>query len=99
MKITGQILLLVAAMVVASPTWAQNPGVPQGRATAPSPPTAATAAGPVYVVTYFEVAPAATRRTNGLLRQFAAETRKADGNVEFLALHEIARAGHYAIVE
>ena len=82
MKITGWILLLVAAMVMASPTWAENPGVPQGQAAAPSQPAPA---GPVYVVSYFEVAPAATRRTNGLLRQFAAETRKADGNVEFLA--------------
>jgi quinol monooxygenase YgiN len=62
-------------------------------------PTAPEASGPVYVVTYFEVAPAASRRTAGLLRQFSGTTRKEGGNVEFLALHEITRPGRFALVE
>jgi len=78
---------------------------------APSPPPAAAApapgaaqpaptpSGPAYAVTYFEVAPAASRKTAALLRQFAATSRKEDGNVEFLALRDITRPGRYAIVE
>jgi quinol monooxygenase YgiN len=53
----------------------------------------------VYVVTYFEVAPASSRKAATLLRQFAAATRKEDGNAELTALHEIARPGRFAIVE
>jgi quinol monooxygenase YgiN len=53
----------------------------------------------VYAVTYFEVDPAAARKTEGLLRQFAAATRKEDGNGELTLLHEIARPGRFAIVE
>ena len=47
----------------------------------------------IYVVTYFEVDPAAARKTEGLLRQFAAATRKEDGNGELTLLHEIGRTG------
>ena len=92
MTIGGRILGLLAMLVTTSPAWAQAP------ATAPSQPAAAPT-GPVYVVTYFNAAPAASRRTNTLLRQFDAAARKADGNLEFLALHEIARSGHYAMLE
>jgi quinol monooxygenase YgiN len=53
----------------------------------------------VYVVTYFEVAPASSRKAAGLLRQFGAATRKEDGNAEFTALLEITRPGRFAIVE
>jgi quinol monooxygenase YgiN len=53
----------------------------------------------VYVATYFEVAPASARKTAGILRQFAAATRKEDGNAELTALHEIGRPGRFAIVE
>jgi len=82
----------VAIMAAVAPAGAQAP------APAPSQPAAAPS-GPAYCVTYFEVAPAASRKTGGLLRQFAAATRKEGGNVEFLALHEIARPGRFAIVE
>jgi quinol monooxygenase YgiN len=64
---------------------------------APSQPAAPS--GPVYVVTYFEVAPAAARKTGGFLRQFTTASRKEDGNVECAALREIARPGRFAIVE
>jgi quinol monooxygenase YgiN len=64
------------------------------------PVTAQTSASPgVYIVTYFEVAPNAARKTAGLLRQFAAATRTEDGNAELTVLHEIARPGRFAIVE
>jgi quinol monooxygenase YgiN len=77
-------------------------GIAPARAQAPAPaPTqpAPAPSGPAYVVTYFEVAPAASRKTGGLLRQFSAATRKEAGNVEFLALREIARPGRFALVE
>lgn len=53
----------------------------------------------VYIVSYFEVDPAAARKTAGLLRQFAAATRKEDGNGELTLLHEIGRPGRFAILE
>jgi len=53
----------------------------------------------IFVVTYFEVAPNTARKTAALLRQFAAETRKEDGNAELTVLHETGRAGRFAIVE
>jgi quinol monooxygenase YgiN len=77
---------------------AVTPAMAQAPAAAPSQPAAAPS-GPAYVVTYFEVAPAASRKTSGDLRQFAAATRKENGNVEFLALREIARPGRFALVE
>jgi len=88
----GAALGVLAAI---TPARAQTP------ATAPSQPAPSQSApsGPAYVVTYFEVAPAASRKTGGLLRQFSSATRKEGGNVEFLALREIARPGRFALVE
>jgi quinol monooxygenase YgiN len=85
----------LAVLAAVMPARAQAP------APAPSPPTPGqpTPSGPAYCVTYFEVDPAASRKTAGLLRQFAAATRKEDGNVEFLALHELGRPGRFAIVD
>jgi quinol monooxygenase YgiN len=63
-------------------------------------PVRAQAVSPsIYVATYFEVAPAASRKAVSLLRQFAAATRKEDGNAELTVLHEIGRAGRFAIIE
>jgi len=85
------VLGTVAAVMAITPAGAQAPAAPSQPAAAPS--------GPAYCVTYFEVAPAAARKTFGLLRQFGAATRKENGNAEFLALHEIGRPGRFAIVE
>src|SRR5206468_7203360 len=78
-------------------------GIAPARAQAPAPtppaPSQPAPSGPAFCVTYFEVEPAAARKTSGLLRQFAGATRKEDGNVEFLALHESGRPGRFAIVE
>jgi len=82
----------LAVLAAITPARAQAP------TTTPSPP-AAMPTGPAYCVTYFEVAPAASRKTGALLRQFAAATRKEGGNVEFLALREITRPGRFALVE
>ncbi len=95
--------------IAAPAPTAPSPAAPSPPAAAPSPPAAAPApaavqpapapSGPAYAVTYFEVAPALSRKTAGMLRQFAAASRKEDGNVEFLALHDLTRSGRYAIVE
>jgi quinol monooxygenase YgiN len=74
-----------------------GPAGAQAPSSAPATPPAPT--GPVYRLTYFDVAPAASAKTAGLLRQFAAATRKEEGNTGFLALSEIARPGRFAVVE
>jgi quinol monooxygenase YgiN len=58
-----------------------------------------TASPGLYTVIYFEVAPTGSRKTTGLLRQFAAATRKEDGNAELTVLREIGRPGRFALVE
>src|SRR5579864_1117860 len=69
-------------------------------ATFAQPAAAQTPASPgIYVVTYFDVDPAAARKTEGVLRQFAVATRKEDGNGELTLLREIGRPGRFAIVE
>ena len=65
--------LLGAAMIAAPGCWLSQP------ATAAS---TADAERPGLRVTYFDVAPSAAGRTADALRQFAAATRKEDGNVE-----------------
>ena len=84
------VALLLAA--VAGPAQAQAPA-PGAAVTQPA------ASGPIYIVTYFEVGATAASQTVGILRQFAAATRKADGNAGFVALQEIARPGRFAMVE
>jgi quinol monooxygenase YgiN len=84
----------------AAPTLAPASATPPAAVpAAAAPATSATTAGPVYVVTYFEVTPAGTRKAAALLRQFADATRKADGNTELTVLHEIGRPGRFALVE
>src|SRR5947207_2530279 len=73
------IALAAAAMI--GPVGAQTP-VPGGVA-GPAPNT-----GAVYIITYFEVGDGAAKQTADVLRQFAAATRKEDGNTGFVALEE-----------
>lgn len=82
----------------ATPAPAPAPAASAPAAAAPAP-AAAAPSGPYYIVTYFNVEPKATRKASALLRQFAAATRKEDGNTELTALHELNRPGHFAIVE
>jgi quinol monooxygenase YgiN len=54
---------------------------------------------PVYVVTYFDVAPPAAVETGALVRQHAAAVRKESGNLSFEAFEEIGRPNRFAILE
>ena len=54
---------------------------------------------PVYVVTYFEVAPPVVADTAALARQFAEASRKEGGNAEFEVLEESGRPNRFAIFE
>jgi quinol monooxygenase YgiN len=93
----SRMVLIVAALVAATPAVAQAPAPSSNAPNQPAP--AAAPSGPLYVITYFEVAPEAARKTGALLRQFGAATHKEAGNVEFTALHETGRPGRFAIVE
>src|SRR5436190_6614722 len=54
---------------------------------------------PVYVVTYFEVAPTAAAETANLVRQHAEAVRTETGNLSFEAFAEIGRPNRLAILE
>jgi quinol monooxygenase YgiN len=78
--------LMAAAM--SGPVAAQTPA-----------PSSTPNAGPIYVITFFEIGVAAAPKAIAQLRPFAAATRKEDGNQGFLALQEIARPSRFAMVE
>ena len=81
----GFLMTAIPTMAVTAPASAQAP--------------APAAAGPVYAVTYFEAGPAVANAVAGTLKQFAAATRKEDGNAGFVALRETGRPGRFAFVE
>jgi len=54
---------------------------------------------PVYVVTYFEVAPAATAQTAGAAGKFVEASRKEAGNAAYDMFEEIGRPSRFAILE
>ena len=54
---------------------------------------------PVYLVAYFEVAPAAAAQTADMLRQYAGASRAEDGNASLDSFEEIGRPNRFAIVE
>jgi quinol monooxygenase YgiN len=58
-----------------------------------------TVNGPVYIVSYFEVAPAGAAQSAGIARQFAEASRKQDGNAGFEVFEEIGRPNRFAILE
>ena len=58
-----------------------------------------TVSGPVYVVTYFDVAPTGTQQSATLARQNAEASRKDDANVGFQVFEEIGRPNRLAILE
>jgi quinol monooxygenase YgiN len=55
--------------------------------------------GAVYIVTYFDTAPAAVAEAAAAARQFEEASRKEDGNAEFEVLEEIGRPSRFAILE
>jgi quinol monooxygenase YgiN len=58
-----------------------------------------TMSGPVYIVTYFDVAPTAAQQAATLARQFVEASRKEDGNSGFDVFEEISRPTRFAILE
>ena len=58
-----------------------------------------TVNGPVYIVTYFDVAPTAAQQSAGIVRDFADASRKEDGNAGFEAFEEIGRPSRFATLE
>jgi quinol monooxygenase YgiN len=52
----------------------------------------------IYVVSYIDVAPAASATAAGLLRQLADAGRKDDGNMRFEILQRVAPPNQFAIV-
>ncbi len=56
------------------------------------------AGGPVYIVSYIDVAPANRATAAGLLRQLANDSRKDEGNVRFEILQRTAPSNQFAIV-
>jgi quinol monooxygenase YgiN len=92
--------MMLAGLV--QPAQAQPaPSEPASSQPAPSQPAPSQpVSGPgLYAVTYFEVAPASSRKTSSLLRQFSAASRQVDGNAESTVLHEMGRPGRFAILE
>jgi quinol monooxygenase YgiN len=57
-----------------------------------------TANGPVYIVTYFDVAPTDMRQSAALARPHVEATHKQDGNAEFEVFEEIGRP-RFAMLE
>ena len=54
---------------------------------------------PMYVVTYFEVAPSMSTEARALLKAFRDASRKEEGTARVDALHRSERPNHFAIVE
>ncbi len=54
--------------------------------------------GPVYIVTYFDVAPSAATQSAAIARQYAEASRKEDGNAGFEAFEEIGRPSRFALL-
>jgi quinol monooxygenase YgiN len=54
---------------------------------------------PVYVVTYVDVMPNVTNSGPALLQHYRDESRKEDGNLRTIVLHEIGRPNRFAILE
>ena len=95
--VRGSFVGLILAAMLSMPA---GPTLAQAQAPAPAnPPTPAPITGPVYLISFFETAPAAVQKAMGALRGYLPATRKADGNTGALALTETARPGRFALVE
>src|SRR5260370_31284816 len=53
-----------------------------------------TVPSPLYIVTYFDVAPTSTQQSAGIVREAANASRKEDGNAGFEAFEEIRSEEH-----
>ena len=52
----------------------------------------------IYIVTYFDVAPGAAAQSAAIARDYAAASRKEEGNAGFEVFEEIARPDRFAIL-
>lgn len=64
---------------------------------AAGPAQAAEAAGPIYIVAYFDAAPSDAPKLAAEMRQHATASRKQQGNLEFVLLQEIGRPSRFAV--
>jgi quinol monooxygenase YgiN len=55
--------------------------------------------GPLYIVTYFDVAPTSAQQSAAIASELAAASRKEDANAGFEVFEEIARPSRFAILE
>ncbi|MGE0394010.1 MAG: putative quinol monooxygenase [Vicinamibacterales bacterium] len=78
------VLTLASAAAVVSQTPAPPAGLPPG---------------PVYLVTYLEVTPAAESRTAAVLQRYRQATRREAGSLRVEALQGLHRRSHFALVE
>jgi quinol monooxygenase YgiN len=87
-----RLVLLVLMGMATMPAHAQVPGA--GAAAG-----AGAGAASAYLVTYFETGPAMADAVAGTMKQYAADSAKAPGNVEFLAFRELGRGNRFAFFE
>jgi len=64
-----------------------------------SQPVLAQDAGPAYVVSYFETAPAAATQARSLLGGLAKASRAEAGNLQFITLQRVGQPNHFALLE
>jgi len=55
--------------------------------------------GPIYIVTYFDVAPNAAQQSAAIAKDFVEASRKEDGSAGFEVFEEVERPSHFAILE
>jgi quinol monooxygenase YgiN len=58
-----------------------------------------TVPSPLYIVTYFDVAPTSTQQSAGIVREAADASRKEDGNAGVEAFEEIGQPSRFATLE
>jgi quinol monooxygenase YgiN len=99
MPVVRRFLLLLLGLIMVSPASAQVPASGPAPNPVQQPTAAPMPSGPMFVVSYFETAPAATASAARVLHRFALDTRKADGNQGVLVLREARRPGRFALFE
>jgi quinol monooxygenase YgiN len=55
--------------------------------------------GPIYIVTYFDVAPNAAQQSAAIAKDFVEASRKEDGSAGFDVFEEVERPSRFAILE
>lgn len=87
---------LLGVAIAAVLSMSSGPSLAQTPTATPAPPPIS---GPVYLISFFEIAPPVADKAAPVLGQYAAESRKADGNSGVLALRETGRPGRFALLQ